>query len=195
MNPLPIALLLLVSQGQGIGNTGGNHNVRGARGGFGGLGRISAAGTFDVEPVLNELHRTVSALERINRMNQIARMPMTRERAPELLEALGAPPELKNLIQAGSALMARGAQQGIQGAGAPPALPQYGQPDMYDDRDPYVTGIDPGGAGFGNSGNYAPPGGGYGMQNQQAPAQMPDFNQMMQTFGPMLKSFMQTNNG
>lgn len=193
MNPLPIALLLLASQGQGIGSTGANHNARGARGGFGGLGRISAAGAFDVEPVLNELHRTVSALERINKMNQIARMPMTRERAPELLDALGAPPELKNLIQAGSALMARGAQQGLQnsgslpnfggapygqGVGAPPALPQYVQPDMYDDRDPYVTGIDTG-----------------GMQNQQSAAQMPDFNQLMQTFGPMLKSFMQTNNG
>lgn len=94
MNPLPIAVLLLISQGQG------GINGRGRRGrGAGGL--LSAGADFDVAPVLDGLYRTANALERIDKMNKLARLPMTRERAPELLEAIGAPPEVKNLIQAG----------------------------------------------------------------------------------------------
>ena len=196
MNPLPIAVLLLISQGQG------GINGRGRRGrGAGGL--LSAGADFDVAPVLDGLYRTANALERIDKMNKLARLPMTRERAPELLEAIGAPPEVKNLIQAGSPLMARGAQgaNGLSGYGnaaglgetagygntdfqAPRALPQGGQYDMYDDRDPYVTGA------YDNGARGSAPV--YGAQNT---TQMPDFAQLMQTFGPMLKTFMQQNNG
>ncbi|MCI8631317.1 MAG: hypothetical protein HFG67_03460 [Firmicutes bacterium] len=183
MNPLPIAVLLLISQGQGIGNTRG-------RG-------MQSLKSLDVEPVLNELHRTVGALERINRMNQIVRMPMTLDRAPELLEAIDAPPEIRNLIQAGSALMAKNGR-GLPNMQAQRALPQY---DMYDDRDPYVTGEDYGSP---SAGNYAQPAYGnaynvpYESPQTASPsnaAQMPDLTQLMQTFGPMLKTFMQGNNG
>ena len=61
MNPLPIAVLLLISQGQG------GINGRGRRGrGAGGL--LSAGADFDVAPVLDGLYRTANALERIDKM-------------------------------------------------------------------------------------------------------------------------------
>ena len=64
MNPLPIAVLLLISQGQG------GINGRGRRGrGAGGL--LSAGADFDVARVLDGLYRTANALERIDKMNKL----------------------------------------------------------------------------------------------------------------------------
>lgn len=92
MNPLPLFILLTISQNGtrtgGMRNTNMKMNIP----------PLPTFDTFHMELMLDELHRAVNILEKVNRMSQITREPITRERAPELLEALGMP-DMSSLMQ------------------------------------------------------------------------------------------------
>ena len=92
MNPLPLFILLTISQN---GNrTGGIRSTNMKTN----LPSLPTFDTFHMELMLDELHRAVNIFEKVNRMSQITREPITRERAPELLEAFGLP-DISNLLQ------------------------------------------------------------------------------------------------
>lgn len=92
MNPLPLFILLTISQnGNRIGGIRSSNFKMS-------LPQMPTFDTFHMELMLDELHRAVNLLEKVNRMSQITREPITRERAPELLEAFGMP-DVSNLVQ------------------------------------------------------------------------------------------------
>ena len=192
MNPLPLVALLLLSQKRGA----------------------PALPNFDtqsMETMLDGLHRTVNTLEKINRVNHLAQEPLHIGRAPEIFEALCAPPEVKNMIAAGSAFLAGGF--GNNRAGNRSFLPSEQMPYThslplpseqvpYEERDPYVMSPEP--PEFYEEDAYENKNQFYHTPQKKTSSppqsfsgdssiQMPDLTQLMQTFGPMLKAFLQNS--
>ena len=94
MNPLTIIMLLSL-----ISNKNGAVSKSSTRTSTLSIGNPPVFDTFKMELLLDRLHQTVDTLERVNRVSQIAREPMNKSKGPELLDAIGAPPQIKQISE------------------------------------------------------------------------------------------------